>query len=45
MRICTETTDFYIDLVFYNYILTRITRKSHNTKNFAILHKISLLSA
>ena len=21
MRICTETTDFYIDLVFYNYIL------------------------
>ena len=23
MRICTETTDFYIDLVFYNYILDR----------------------
>ncbi|MCU6732084.1 PDDEXK nuclease domain-containing protein [Diplocloster agilis] len=21
MRICTETTDFYIDLVFYNYLL------------------------
>lgn len=21
MRICTETTNFYIDLVFYNYIL------------------------
>lgn len=21
MHICTETTDFYIDLVFYNYIL------------------------
>ena len=21
MRICTETSDFYIDLVFYNYIL------------------------
>ena len=21
MRICTETTDFYIDLVFYNFIL------------------------
>ena len=21
MRICTETTDFYIDLVFYNYII------------------------
>ena len=21
MRICTETTDFYIDLVFYNYIV------------------------
>ena len=21
MRICTETTEFYIDLVFYNFIL------------------------
>jgi len=25
MRICTETTDFYIDLVFYNYILNKKT--------------------
>lgn len=33
MRICTETTDFYIDLVFYNYILKCFVVIDLKTKN------------
>lgn len=33
MRICTETTDFYIDLVFYNYILKCFVIIDLKTKN------------
>ena len=36
MRICTETSDFYIDLVFYNYILkclVLIDLKTHKLTN------------